>query len=556
MISLIDVQFRRIAAALVLVLTAGCQGPEGNDRNREWIGTLPMRDTGFDRRTWQNTSVNVVRQLMERLPDRIESASQHGLARNLLVSIADAPRGDEDRGELLALRVDKLMQLGNVSDAAALARAARKPPRDKAGAEREIEAELLAGNVEMACIDLRALAARSSTRWVEDGLALCQARTGDAGVVPPPGMDRLGALARIAGAPLPADPPSDGPVGTRIAYLAAVAKDQQVPAARRLEAAFAAARASALGGEAYAKVLRSAPVHGEAAVSGELPASGEQAAALFHAIDRSADPQRKLALAERGLLSSGGAVDEVSAAMAEPLRTVKPEPALAGLSARFAAYFYAVGDPKAATPWADLAKRSGMDAAVWPYRALLKPPGSGELAAWEKRARLDPGRLERIVAILSAFGITPPERFSEAVVQASSEPGQDDLEEIDKAAAQQHVGETTLRALAILGVEGPAGASRQTLHHVLKALDQVNLHDEARALAFEAITATVSARPSLIRKRSTRTLCNEGETGFRPATLRSLPRRFTLGLGWSLSLAGIRRRTCWPQTGNARGHPA
>ena len=477
-------QFHRAAAAFILALTAGCQGPAGHDdRSRAWVGTLPRRETGFDQRTWQDTSASTVRQLMARLPDRIESAAEHRLARNLLISITDAPHGDDDGSESLALRVGALMRFGDVSDAAALARTARNPPGDEAGAQLEIEAELLAGNVEMACIDLRALAARSSTQWAEDGLAACKARAGEAGATPHD-TDRLGALARIGGAALPADPPSGDLAGTRIAYLAAVGEDPKVAPPRRLEAAFTAARASALGGDAYAKILRSAPVRGEASPSGEAPDSGKQAAFLFQAIGEAADPGRKLALAEQGLLSPGGAVDGVSAAMAAPLRAVKPEPALAPLAGRFAAIFYTVGDTKAAAPWADLAKRSVSDTAAWPYRAVLKPPGSGELAAWEKKARLDPVRQDRIAAILSAFDAAPE----------SSDAGQDDLQEIDTAAALQHVGETTLRALVLLGREGPAGASAQTLHHVVKALDRVNLHDEARAIAFEAIAATVPSR--------------------------------------------------------------
>jgi hypothetical protein len=48
----------------------------------------------------------------------------------------------------------------------------------------------------------------------------------------------------------------------------------------------------------------------------------------------------------------------------------------------------------------------------------------------------------------------------------------------------------------ILGGGGPAGASPQSLHRVLESLDRVALHDEARALAFEAITAVVFAKPS------------------------------------------------------------
>ena len=100
------VQFRRAAAAFILALTAGCQGPAGSaDRGHVWVGTLPRRDTGFDQRTWQDTSAGTVRQLMERLPDRIDSAAEHRLARNLLVSITDAPHGDDDSGAILALRV-------------------------------------------------------------------------------------------------------------------------------------------------------------------------------------------------------------------------------------------------------------------------------------------------------------------------------------------------------------------------------------------------------------------------------------------------------------------
>jgi hypothetical protein len=466
-----------------IVLLAGCHtAAPPTVRTQTWAGTAQVRETDFDRRTWHGTSVAVVRQLMERFPDRIQSAAQHRLARNLLVSVADAPQGGTGGDALIALRVDALMRLGDLSDAATLARAAKEPPRDEASAQREIEAELLVGNIEMACIDLRALAARSSTRWVEEGLALCKARTGEAGATTPSDVDRLGALARIRGAQLSADQTPGDPPDTRTAYLVAVASDPKISAARRLEAAFGAARASAFGGQDYARLLQSAPAHGEASPGGEPPASGQQAAGLFQSIERSADPARKVALVQRGLLSPDGAVDGVSTAMVEPLRKAKPEP---GNAAQFALCLYAVGDQKAAAPWAALAKRS--DVTIWPYRALAKPPAPGELAEWEKRAALDPGRRERMAAILSAFGIGP---------EPSAESGSPaDLKDLDDAATAQRSGETALRALAILGRGGPAGASPQTLHHVLKALDRVNLHDEARALAFEAMTATLLIRP-------------------------------------------------------------
>jgi tetratricopeptide (TPR) repeat protein len=480
-----SVQFRVVFGVFGLLLIAGCQGPGAPDsRPRLWAGTAQVRDTDFDRRTWHGTTADTVRRLMERLPDRIESAAQHRLARNLLVSVADAPQGAEDSAALLSLRVDALMRYGEYADAASLARAGRNLPRDPASAEREAEAELLAGNIEMACIDLRALAARSSGEWssagwVEEGVALCKARAGDAGTVPPPDAGHRGALARIRGGALSAEPPSGEPPGTRTAYLAAVAADTKIPAARRLEAAFQAARANAIGAGAYAKLLRSAPGRGSAGAG--PPATGEQAAALFQATLRAPDAAHRLALAEQGLLSPGGAVDGVGAALAEALRGLRPDGALAG---RYAAYFYAVGDIKAAASLADRAKRA--DTAIWPYRALVKPPAAGELAEWEKRAALDPGRRARMAAILSAFGI--------GAEPAGEGADEGDLRELDAAATAQRAGETTLRALAILGRGGPAAASPQALHHVLKALDRVAQHDEARALAFEAMAATLKGQ--------------------------------------------------------------
>lgn len=475
-----------IAAGVILLLAAGCQAPVGREaRNRPWVGTAKVRDTDFDRRTWHGTAADTVRALMERLPDRIDSAAEHRLARNLLVSVADAPQGAEDSAALLSLRVDALMRLGAYGDAASLARAGRNLPRDPASAAREVEAELLAGNIEMACIDLRALAGQSSggwpsAGWVDGGVALCKAHAGDDGAVPPPDSRHRGTLARIRGGTLSTEPPAGEPADTRAAYLAAVAVDAKIPVAQRLEAAFQAARSNAIGAEAYARLLRGAPARGQAGAG--PPATGEQAAALFQAAARAPDAAHRLALAEQGLLSPGGAVDGVGAALAEALRGARPDGVLAG---RYAAYFYSVGDTKAAAALADRARRA--DTAVWPYRALVKP-APGELAEWEKRAALDPGRRARMAAILSAFGIGS-EPAGEGVDDS-------DLRELDAAATAQRAGETTLRALAILGRGGPAAASPQALHHVLKALDRVSQHDAARALAFEAIAAVLQTRPA------------------------------------------------------------
>jgi hypothetical protein len=93
---------------------SGATGPDS-------VGTLPQRDTDFDRRTWRDTSFPLVMRLMAALPDRIDSAAEHELAKNLLVSIGDAPPGDDGGDRLLSLRVRKLLAMGDIDDAAALA---------------------------------------------------------------------------------------------------------------------------------------------------------------------------------------------------------------------------------------------------------------------------------------------------------------------------------------------------------------------------------------------------------------------------------------------------
>jgi len=92
--------------------------------------------------------------------------------------------------------------------------------------------------------------------------------------------------------------------------------------------------------------------------------------------------------------------------------------------------------------------------------------------------------------ILAAFGVTRPPTGPVAG-DDQPEPAFGDLLAIDKAAKSRHVGETTLRALALLG--RAAGARHPlALRRALADLDTVLLHAEARALAFEAITAATT----------------------------------------------------------------
>jgi len=462
----------------------GGSGETGTDS----IGILPARDTGFDRKTWRYTSFGTVMGLMTAMPDRIDSAAQHVLAKNLLVSIADAPQGDDGSGRLLTLRVRKLFAMGNIMDAAALARAAPGLPNDPELARTEVEAELLSGQIESACIDLRSFAGLLTDPASQNALELCRQHAGETSTdAAPMETASLGAAARILGLPLSIDIRTAPP-----AHLVAVALDPASSPEAKLEGAFAAGRASALDGEFLAKVFASSPSGGIA--TGAAPADGAGAAALYSAIVQEGAVEQRLGLAERGLLSADGIADKVGVAMLIPLRKFEPVPELGPIAARMAILFYTVGDLDAAAPWAELADSSGNGALLWPYRVLIKQAEPGAIGNWDQAAGLDPTYRARIVTILSAFGAARPPKGS-ARVAGDDRPEAPfaDMIAIDKSAKDLHVGETVLRALAILGRGGPANLHPLALRRVLADLDQVNMHNEAHALAFEAITAALYA---------------------------------------------------------------
>ena len=481
----VDAQMPRTAPPPGPGSSLGGSGDTGTDS----IGILPARDTDFDRKTWRYTSFSTVVSLMQRLPSRIDSASQHELAKNLLVSIADAPTGDDGGSSLLELRVRKLLEMGNVADAAALARAAPCLSDDAPLARSEIEAELLAGQVESACIDLRSFASLLTDPVSQNALALCRQNAGETidGGLPPMDAQALGAAARISGLPLSTDPKSAPP-----ARLVAAALDTRNDPNQRLEAAFAAGRASAISGEVISKIFAQSPTAGPPLDAAGAPADGASAAALYQTIAQDGPIEMKLSLVERALLSPLGVSDKVGVAMVAPLRTFQPVPELGMAAQRFAVLFYTIGDIDAATPWAELADANGGTALLWPYRVLIKQADISGIGDWEQASGLDAAHTARVLTILSAFGITkPPGGSTHVAGDDRPEAPFGDLLGMDQSARDLHVGETVLRALAVLGREGPARAHPLTLRRALADIDQVSLHNEARALAFEAITAAM-----------------------------------------------------------------
>src|SRR5262249_615690 len=140
----------------------------------------------------------------------------------------------------------------------------------------------------------------------------------------------------------------------------------------------------------------------------------------------------------------------------------------------------------------DLARANGSDAVLWPFRVLVKETNAIGIGEWQEKSGLSPQQAGRIQIVLSAFGVMrPPVRTQPVIGLDVPEAALGDVFAIDDSAKSLRVGETTLRALILLGRGGPALANPLTLRRALMDVDGVFLHDEARALAFEAIASAM-----------------------------------------------------------------
>ena len=113
------------------------------------IGLSGPAEGGFDRSLWQGSDPELVRQLLADLPVATRVPPLRRLAQRLLVS--GAPVGGREPGQLLALRIERLVAMGDLDGARALVE--RVPPlsADSVLARRAAEVDLLLGDDTAAC---------------------------------------------------------------------------------------------------------------------------------------------------------------------------------------------------------------------------------------------------------------------------------------------------------------------------------------------------------------------------------------------------------------------
>ena len=493
-------------------------------------GTLGPSQGGFGPGLWAGLSRPLAEKLLARLPMGAPSLAMASLSRRLLLSAAPPPPG-ETSADWLALRTERLAAGGLLDDMNALLALAPAGAGGPALGRVRVQAQLLAGDVQAACLEVPALLEARPDPGAMKLMAFCRQLDGDraevelyenllreAGHQDPlfaklmAGLERRNAPApdsfagagalhlamlRAAGLPLPAD------AGEGVSPLAlrAVAGSEDAPEKTRLAAA---ERAEARGAIAT-ETLRQAYAAAENAGG---------AAAAYRAAQRETQPAlraRAMADALRAARETGGYMTQARV-HAPALREIEPRPELAWFAAEAGRALVAAGRIGRAYEWLALAQQAASpsrpEAAVavvtlWPLLAVgddrarlqAKPE---VLANWRRANDVsDPGFRERaglLYGALEALGQSVPDAEWAALADGplvEPAPAPTVLVErgLARAAAARASGASALYALIAIGENGPAGATAATLAEAVAALAQAGLGREARALAVEAMIA-------------------------------------------------------------------
>lgn len=499
------------------------------------IGLSGPSEGGFDRPLWQDADADLVMRLLADLPVVTRVPPLRDLTRRLLVSGSPAAGGEP--GRMLAIRIDRLLAMGELDAAKALVDHLPPPAMDSELARRAAEVALLLGDDQTACRLADSLGPTSGAefwgktavfcRLVEDdasgarlGLdlmreagqtsddAFFELATAIADRSEPPPLPTLVepsalhlALLALAQWPLPERALADA----QPHVLAVLAREPALAGARQLPAFEEAFLLGATSADRVAAGYTEAdPAVPDALPGPESAWDAQTRAATFAAVLKESDPVVRAELLDATWQASSGAerflVAEVFAA---PLVELPVERHLAAVAPSVARALLAVERPVPAVGWLSLlTTQSGQDARAQPAVAGLVPlfalAGVGgsdavpridaaAIEAWQRATTADAATTERLFALLEGVGapieadllgeLLPAHAERQAVAPAAAL-----WRGLERAAAERQVGATVLYALHMLNGR-PQDAHPEALTACLRALSRVGLDRDARAIA-------------------------------------------------------------------------
>lgn len=498
-----------------------------------WIGVLGEAAHPLPQTMWQGTPRALVAAALPRLGPT-GSPTLQDLSRRLLLSNAIAPQGADapDAPSLGALRVGRLMALGDADEALALIEAL---PTTMGGEELDrdlVELRFAKDDTDGACRDVQSGIARHQGVWWDRALIACQALAGDKAKaalglsllreqqVPsdaafdtlvntlgghPAKLDKLPdahpmLIKLLVAAKLPL--PADAVASADLLGLREWAANDAAPPLQRLAAAERAASLGALTPETlaslYGKVEFKPEELGAAIKQGKAPASPRERALLYQvARTDPAIPARTAAL--RALLAEAKKRDDfitMARVVAPILGELTPGNELQSFAPDAVRALYAAGRAEAAQGW--LAQ---VDAASTPSMRLLTRLATGTAAPGDDAAlqdavvavsKHDPALGALLLAVLPELGITIAPGDWAPLIGAPHGAAMPDFAvwtRQQEAVNGKRVGETVLLTLLIARAGDRLSGEPIVLSRAVAGLKAVGLESEARALALEAALA-------------------------------------------------------------------
>ena len=522
-----------LAAGVLLPVCAYAQGQEPapmevqqiSELNAWTVGALSRANGALPSDIWSRSDPAFLAQAFNRLPAVYDSPATLALARRVLLSGADAPRGG-DADAAARRRFEALGKMGAADELATMASGAGSASTDVAIAQYAAQAELARNQRAQACnrgraavageqvppflLRLRAYCAAVAGDRAASDLALELARAQNAA-----DAWYTGAVAAAGGAP-GARPPAaryDNSLAVQLSIagglrpgpnplansstlaLVALARNEQAPQPQRVQAAALAFRRGVISSAEARTILAATPAEITAALPPiatalrqvtAAPGSIEAAAAIAGVL-RSATAYVDFAAASRFFKTDIAALQSA------------PDGASAVLFARAA---LAAGDAQLGQRLVASARQAGGDeAALAPLdAALVALTGAGNAQgsmAMQRRIDQAPSAqargAARDVAILAALG-APLEGSAQAFLFANAPQGGTRADTgamlaLASAVERGAVGEGALLAVVAAGEAGPARLDAESVERIVRALRGLRLEDDARRVAADAILA-------------------------------------------------------------------
>lgn len=510
------------------------------------IGILTAQSGGLPADMWKGTTQATAGALLRDLKSATPSPAMRALERRLLLTEAKLPQGTSRSPHLLALRLERLIDMGALDaalqlsqrvavagdyedeqrmraeallyrgaekDACALGQTMRMVGRDVYWAELGTFCELRADNEAAAQLSVQLIQQRGVDAPAFYALFdhLSGAAPPDA---PPPEDDGTAlsfAMRRMIG-PQPNDTAAyaDRPAALRALALATGAKNDE-----RLSFAEKAAAYGALPGASLAAVygLQS---FGPAELADARVAAASMPHALGNALLVTATgtaetPAQRLELAlaayKRARTHALGPV--MMEMLAPLLQNIAPDPSLSWAAPDLVEAYLAMSAPERAYAWYDVAvsgrERSSAEGEKRDRLTnLLQIGAPSDDLKWSRRdarklvhraykqggAAL--GRLAFELALLSALGYeVPPEEMEQLPTLQPVPSGAvgEAVRRFEDAVAGRRVAEAVLNGLIALGPNGPGASQHATVVSVVRGFSALGLDSDARAIACEALLA-------------------------------------------------------------------